>query len=116
MATEATTADMARDRGLLARRLLDRAVGLEQSLDRPHTAFNFGGKDNTYNEHVFLAPDTVAAQRIMTTVAIAIDKHLKLVAHDADPGLATAQSLVEAVVAGLVGRHGDGSELVADDE
>lgn len=99
---------MAARRARLSEELLRQAERLTRSLEEPHVAFNFGGKDNTYNEREMSRPDTKAAQTIMTTVAIALDKHAMLLRLDAGSEVDDAASLLGQLGASLVGAFGDG--------
>ena len=99
---------MAERRARLAENLLGHAERLARSLTEPHVAFNFGGKDNTYNERQMERPDTKSAQTIMTTVAIALDKHAMLIRLDAGTEVDDAASLLGQLGASLVGAFGDG--------
>ena len=85
-ATAAMVADSAALRAQTSRRFLVKAGGLLDQMDQPFTAFNFGGKDNTYNEHEFEHPPVDALKSLMQSAAIAFDKHLAQDKHDADAG------------------------------
>ena len=108
-ANKARLADMAERRTNLAERLIRRAEALERSLDDRFIAFNFGGKDNTYNEHTFDKPDVKSTQITLTAAAIAIDKHLKLLQFDAGSDNSEAASLLGKLGEALSDRFGDGA-------
>src|SRR5579859_3159091 len=55
-ATAAAVADSKAVRAATSRRFLDKANELLDQMDRPHTAFAFGGRDNVYSEHEFAKP------------------------------------------------------------
>lgn len=107
-ATRQAVALLAKRRAALAVRLQDTAERLLDSLTEPHVAFNFGGKDNTYAEHAMAQPDVKAAQTIMTTIAIAVDKQLALLKHDAGGDGTEAASLLDRLGTALVREFGDG--------
>lgn len=71
---QARRAYCAEERSRLQVRLLTEAHALMDTLHAPHTAFNFGGKDNDYNSKEFPEPDVKAKQSILTSVAICVDK------------------------------------------
>lgn len=81
-ATEAAKADNAALRASTSRRLLLKANEFLDQMDRPHTAFNFGGKDNTYNEKQLDRPPVSDLRNLMTAAAVAIDKHIVIEKHD----------------------------------
>lgn len=81
-ATEAARLDNAALRATTSRRLLEEANRFLDDLHRPHVAFNFGGKDNSYNEREMPEPPIADKRNLMTAAAIAIDKHLAVEKHD----------------------------------
>jgi transposase-like protein len=106
-ATAAAIVDNKAMRVLAAQRLIVKAHELLDQMDQPHTVFNFGGKDNTYEERLLPKPPTGDLRNLMVTAATAIDKHLVLERHDAnDPG--AMGSLLGTLLDGLQARHGTG--------
>jgi transposase-like protein len=92
-ATEAAVADAAASRVLLSKRFLAEAHNALDALHQPHTAFNFGGKDNTYNSKALPEPPTGDKRNLMIIAATAADKHMQLDRHDSDTtGLAAVDS------------------------
>jgi Helix-turn-helix domain len=85
-ATAAVVADSASLRAQTGRRFLDKCNHLLDMMDEPFTAFNFGGKDNTYEEHEFDKPPVDALRSLMQSAAQAFDKHMAQDKHDADAG------------------------------
>lgn len=81
-ATEAAKADNASLRAATSRRLLLKANEFLDQMDQEHTAFNFGGKDNTFNSKVLPKPPVSDLRNLMTAAAVAIDKHLVIEKHD----------------------------------
>ena len=100
-ATEAAVADARAIRAATSRRFLDEANKLLDELRQPHTAYSFGGRDNTYAEHEFPEPPVDAKRTLITAAAIAFDKHLAQERHDADDG--TGLSAVDAWLRGMLG-------------
>jgi transposase-like protein len=100
-ATEAATADARAVRAVTSRRFLDEANRLLDQMHQPHVAYNFGGKDNTYEEHEFPEPPVDAKRTLITAAAIAYDKHLAQERHDADDG--QGLSAVDAWLRGMLG-------------
>jgi hypothetical protein len=101
-ATEAAVADARAIRAATSRRFLDETNLLLDQLHQPHTAFNFGGKDNTYEEHEFPEPPVDAKRTLITAAAIAYDKHLAQERHDAveNQDMSSVDSWLEAMVDG----------------
>jgi transposase-like protein len=81
-ATIARRADCAALRAATSQRFLDEANHLLDELHRPHIAFNFGGKDNTYAEHELRAPPPAEKRNLIVAAATAFDKHLAAERHD----------------------------------
>ncbi|MFB4276055.1 hypothetical protein ACBJ59_12225 [Nonomuraea sp. MTCD27] len=81
-ATEAARADNAALRAATSRRLLVKANEFLDQMDREHLAWNFGGKDNTYNEKTLPRPPVSDLRNLMTAAAVAIDKHIVIEKHD----------------------------------
>lgn len=106
-ATAAAKADARARRAELGRLLLEDAHRLREQVWTPTTVFNFGGKDNTYEEHLMPKPPTGDLRNLMVIAATAIDKHLVLERHDASEPDA-AGSLLGALLTGLQQKHGTG--------
>jgi hypothetical protein len=83
-ATEAVVADNRALRALTSRRWLEKCNQLLDKTERPYVAFAFGGKDNTYNEHLMDEPPVDALRSLVTAAAVAFDKHMAQDKHDAD--------------------------------
>lgn len=92
-ATEAKVADNKARRAEISRRFLDKAAELLDQMDQPHLVFNFGGKDNTYNERELDRPPTADLRNLIVSAATAFDKHLAADRHDNDDqGLAAVDA------------------------
>jgi hypothetical protein len=74
-AAEVQRATNAQRREALASRMLDAAEAALNDMRAPATIFNFGGKDNTYNEREVQRPPTGDQRNLMIIAATAIDKH-----------------------------------------
>lgn len=84
-AVEARKVDLAAMRADLAHLALVKAKGFLDALDQPFLAFNFGGKDNTYEEHLLDRPPTGDIRNLMTAFGIATQRSLELTKFDVDP-------------------------------
>ena len=83
-ATESRVADNRATRSAIEAGLLDDVQRLRAQLWAPCKAFNFGGKDNTYEEHALDQPTFVDQLKIMQAATIAVDRSLKIAVHDSD--------------------------------
>lgn len=107
-ATRAKQADNKALRTELRHRLLVKAGQLLDQMDEAHTVFAFGGKDNSFNSHVLDKPPTSDLRNLMTSAAVAIDKHAVLERIDADNGSDSLGSLLGGVMDRLQATHGLG--------
>lgn len=81
-ATEAAKVDNAALRAATSRRFLEEANHFLDDLHAPTLVFNFGGKDNTFNSKELPKPPTADRRNLITSAAVAIDKHLAVEKHD----------------------------------
>jgi len=100
-ATRAKQIDNKARRAALAERLLDKATDLLDLMDEPYLVYAFGGKDNDYNEHLRDRPPATDLRNLMTSAAVAIDKHAVLEKLDTDSGAAGARSMLGELGAAL---------------
>ena len=99
-AVAAHTIDLAASRTLLAQKMIGAAHVLLDSVGKPYTVFNFGGKDNTYAEHSFDTPPVEVQRNIMTTAGIAFDKATRIVEKD-NGGLESTVGVLDALAGNL---------------
>lgn len=108
-ATDAKVADARARRADLALDLLADAERLRRELWEPCKAFNFGGRDNTYNEVQLDQPTFADKLKIMQAAATAVDKALRLDDHDSgDTG--TVGSLLGSLFDRMQATHGTGDD------
>ena len=100
-ATRAKQIDNKARREALRERLLDKASDLLDMMDQPYLVYAFGGKDNDYNEHLLNKPPATDLRNLMTSAAVAIDKHAVLEKLDTDDGAAGAKSMLGQLGAAL---------------
>lgn len=84
-AIEARRIDLAAMRAELAVMSLVRAKNFLEALDQPFLVFNFGGKDNTYEDHQLDKPPTGDIRNLMTSYGIAVQRSMDLSRFDTDP-------------------------------
>ena len=109
-ATAAATADNKARRAAIASRLLTKASEFLDQIDAPHLVFNFGGKDNTYEERELDRPPTADMRNLMTCAAIALDKH------GGDQGVEGARAMILDLAQALRGAASDPAADAAVDE
>lgn len=83
-AVEARKVDAAAMRAELQIGLLQDAKRLRLELWTPCTVFNFGGKDNTYEERELNAPPFADKLKLVQAVGVAITHSLRIADHDAN--------------------------------
>lgn len=89
-ATAAIKDDLATQRAELSRRMVAAAHRALDDMESPAVIYNFGGKDNTYNEKSVPRPPTGDQRNLMIIAATALDKHRMLDQYDAQLGFASA--------------------------
>lgn len=108
-ATVVRKADLAARRAALAEALQDHAELELGKLSAPTLYWEWGGKDHTYDERVQPEPTPADRRAIMSTLATAVDRSLKLVPPK-DDGAGESRSVVGDLMAGLFAdyakRHG----------
>lgn len=98
-ATQAAVVDNKARRAEISRKFLEKADKLLDQMDQPHLVFNFGGKDNDYNERTLDKPPTADLRNLMTSAAIAFDKHMAADRHDNDDqGLAAVDAWLRTML------------------
>ncbi|MCO7197449.1 hypothetical protein [Pseudonocardia sp. McavD-2-B] len=88
-------------RAAVSARFLDEAEYLLDKIRRPATVFAFGGRDNEYNSRELPEPPAADVRNLMTSAAVAFDKHLAADKHDADDHAADGISMVGKLAEGL---------------
>lgn len=107
LATRAHMIDLRASRYLLAQKMLTVGHELLDGVDSPYLVYNFGGKSNTYREHLLKRPPVDAQRSMVTTAAIAFDKASKLIdgttegSTEADSVLDRLDEQLEAEFAGV---------------
>lgn len=91
--------DLAAGRIRLAEKMLAAAEKMVDGIDGEYLVYNFGGKDNTYEEHVLSEAPVEVKRNILTSAAIAFDKITRIV--EADPDIGTAETAIRALQRGL---------------
>jgi hypothetical protein len=102
-AHEARSAYSAERRAALAAKLTEEAELLLEQLHEPYTVFNFGGKENTYNEAQFDEPPVDAKFTIIRGAREALRTVLDIDRHDNrnDDNLAAVDEWLRSIVGGV---------------
>lgn len=100
-ALKARLADLAERRQLLAEELQGDAEKLSAQMWEPAKIYNFGGKDNTYEERDVSEPPPVEKRALMGAAGLAIEKSLKLLPPATQSGEDDAKSMLGKMMAGL---------------
>ncbi|MFE1070986.1 helix-turn-helix domain-containing protein [Streptomyces sp. NPDC058783] len=108
-ATVARKADLAARRAAFAERLQDIAEREADKMNAPTLYWEWGGKDHKYAEKTAAEPIAADRRSIMSVIATALDRSLKLVPPKDDAG-AESRSVIGDLIAGLAAdyaaRHG----------
>jgi hypothetical protein len=115
-ATAAARDHLRARRAALSARFLEEADRLLDKMHGPFVVFAFGGRDNEFNSATLAEPPTADLRNLMTSAAVAFDKHLAADKHDADAGEDDAVSMLGRLAEGLAAAHRQLSAAPADDE
>lgn len=102
VATRNRLADLAEMRSRLAVKLVAKAHDLVDDMDVEFLAYNFGGKDNTYEEHLLPKPPTASLRDLMQSATVAAKTSMEITKFDSDPdeGLSAVDEWLNHVVGG----------------
>lgn len=99
-ATEARKIDSRARRAAIAQGLLEDVERLRAQLFAPARVHNFGGKDNSYNEHMLEQPPFRDQYYLMGAIGNALDRAVRLDAYDKAEGAGADIDLWLAAMAG----------------
>ncbi|QNA93249.1 MULTISPECIES: hypothetical protein [unclassified Microbacterium] len=99
-ATEARQVDLAAGRIRLAKKMLAASEAMLDDIDGEYLVYNFGGKDNDYNEHLLAAAPVEVKRNIITTAGITFDKLTRIV-EKSDTGLEQAVGVLDTLAEGF---------------
>src|SRR5690606_18819922 len=101
-AVEARKADARARRAALALALLEDAERMRQQLFAPALVYNFGGRDNTFEQATIPEPDFRGKRDLMNAIGIAVERSIRLDEYDRDAqGVEAAKSMLGALATGL---------------
>ncbi|GAA1026854.1 hypothetical protein GCM10009557_06040 [Virgisporangium ochraceum] len=100
-ATQAKVIDAKARRAALALALLEDAERLRKSLWESCTVYNFGGKDNTFNQALIAQPSFRDQRDIMMAVSVAAERSMKLDEYDRNTGVEDDKAMLVDLAAKL---------------
>lgn len=99
-ASEARVLDLAAGRIRLAEKMLAASESMLDAIDDPYVVFNFGGSENTYNEHELVSAPVEVKRNIITTAGITFDKLTRIV-EKSDTGVERAAGVLDQIAEGF---------------
>lgn len=99
-AVAAHTVDLAAGRVRLAEKMLAASEAMLDDIDGEYLVYNFGGKDNTYTEHLLDTAPVEVKRNIITTAGITFDKLTRIV-EKSDTGLEQAVGVLDTLAEGF---------------
>lgn len=103
-ATQARKADLSARRAAFAERLQDIAEREADKMAAPTLYWEWGGKEHTYAQKLADEPTPADRRAIMSTIATAVDRSLKLVPPK-DDGATESRSVIGDLMAGLAANY-----------
>ncbi len=98
----AEKADLDEMRQRVSKKMLLVADDVLEELDAPYLVYNFGGKDNTYQEHLLDGPPLEARLDAMRAASLAVDKASRIVERmPDDSGQEAAFGVLDSLAAGF---------------
>jgi hypothetical protein len=104
-ATRARVADVTERRAILAEALQTDAERLTERMWLPAVVYNFGGKDNSYEEREVDEPPAGDKRALMSAAGMAIDRSLRLLPPAAEAGAEAARSMVGQLMSGIAAMY-----------
>lgn len=99
-ATEARQVDLAAGRIRLAEKMLAASEDMLDRIDDEYVVYNFGGKDNTFEQRTLDSAPVEVRRNVITTAGITFDKLTRIVERS-DTGLDQAVGVIDTLAAGF---------------
>jgi hypothetical protein len=109
-AQQARVADARARRATLQLTALGNAQQLAEAMFSPVVAYNFGGKDNTFNSHEMDEPSHRDKRDLAVAIQALTNSAIRLAEHDSGADLGGVVSLLDQLGRSLAARHGSGDE------
>ena len=99
-ATKAHTIDLAAGRIRLAEKMLAASEDMLDRIDDEYVVYNFGGKDNTFEQRTLDSAPVEVRRNVITTAGITFDKLTRIV-EKSDTGLEQAVGVLDTLAEGF---------------
>ncbi|CAN7518253.1 hypothetical protein LJR042_003540 [Microbacterium maritypicum] len=99
-ATEARRVDLAAGRVRLAEKMLAASEDMLDRIDDEYVVYNFGGKDNTFEQRTLESAPVEVRRNVITTAGITFDKLTRIV-EKSDTGLEQAVGVLDTIAEGF---------------
>lgn len=99
-ATEARAVDLAAGRIRLAEKMLAASEDMLDRIDDEYVVYNFGGKDNTFEQRTLDSAPVEVRRNVITTAGITFDKLTRIV-EKSDSGLEQAVGVLDTIADGF---------------
>lgn len=99
-ATKAHTIDLAAGRIRLAEKMLAASEDMLDRIDDEYVVYNFGGKDNTFEQRTLDSAPVEVRRNVITTAGITFDKLTRIVERS-DTGLEQAVGVLDTLAEGF---------------
>jgi len=99
-ATEARQVDLAAGRIRLAEKMLAASEDMLDRIDDEYVVYNFGGKDNTFEQRTLDSAPVEVRRNVITTAGITFDKLTRIV-EKSDSGLEQAVGVLDTIADGF---------------
>lgn len=94
--------DMAEARMRLVQRMSEAAFDVMDRINQPYLVYAFGGRDNTYAEHMLDRPPIEAVRSAVMTAAVVFDRLTKAIEKDpTSNGVVDAESVLDRIEASM---------------
>jgi len=100
LSLRAAKVDIEEERLLLSKKMMVAAHDMIDALDGPHLVYNFGGKDNDYNEHLLDTAPVETRLSAMRAASLAFDKATRIIERT-NTGLDGAVGVLDTLAAGF---------------
>lgn len=110
LATRARTIDLAEMRTTLLRKMAVASSEMLDELDGPYLVYSFGGRENTYEEHLLDTPPVEVRRSAITTAGLTVDRVSRYLDNRPDGNLAEVDSMLDRLEAHMEAdaeRHAD---------
>lgn len=112
IATRARTIDLADARTTLLQKMAVASSDMLDEIDGPYLVYSFGGRDNTYEEHLLDSPPVEVRRSVITTAGLTVDRVARYLDSRPTDSVAEAESVLDQFMAAIDAE----SDNYADDD